>query len=90
MASAGMVMLIVGLIFLFISAILFWIGIDTRNRELKAGNSPNAGWWWIFIGTIMFFFGLISLLLAFFIPKPNKPTIKKASSGYIENLKNID
>ena len=77
MASTGTVMLIIGLIFLFISAILFWVGIDTRNKEIKAGNSPNAGWWWIFIGTITFFLGILSLVIAFFIPKPKAKATKK-------------
>ena len=73
MASPRTVMLIIGLILLLISAILLWIGIATRNKEEKeSGGSVNDGWWWIFIGTVIFFLGLFALFLSFVLPKSKK------------------
>ena len=72
MATPGTVFLIIGLLFLFIAAILLWVGIDTRDKEISQGKSPNAGWWWIFIGTIILLFGAFSLYLAITLPKKEK------------------
>ena len=72
MATPGTVFFVIGLLFLFIAAILLWVGIDTRNREIAKGLSPNAGWWWIFIGTIVLLFGFFSLYLAITLPKKVK------------------
>jgi hypothetical protein len=83
MPSAGTVLLITGLISLLIAAILIWIGIDTRNKEINKGESPNAGWWWIIVGNWILFLGILSLVLAITVPsvksKPKGGTGTKTS-----------
>jgi hypothetical protein len=59
---ANSILFIIGLVLLFIALILLWVGFDIRNKELKAGKSPNTGWWIIWIGTIIAAIGVIFVL----------------------------